>query len=567
MPTHPARTRGVAGMTFASRLSHPTVSFADTPDPLLPAAGPGAPGALGLYRAADFTITTGAAPDAAALPQALWYFGHETIGVPANGIAPAASGRDGAPVAHPRGAHRTGRRSLAPDFPPLVWIAEPSLLVHANLARDAASLSTSAQILQLRLVPKIALNRSWFNDASAAFFARREVKVRGHRDGGTLVARTLWPEDFRFAALEPAAPLPPAASPALALRALLRALPAGGARSPYAVSTLWRRPAFDAPLAGRAVLGFILNGAQGDDDEAHGGHFALATGRVGDDGAIGDWLVNSFYTLDSESEKGIIAAPVPLDNYLADLNAGQNWYRPSCMLVAVLASPRAALLAQTALAHVYDDFYRHRIVYAHPTMNCAGITVDALRALGWRIPARGPTHRALAWATLPVVALRERSLAKAQDAFDYLNEDQTRLLPAVALEEVFASLHALLEGGARRPAGDTFEAMLAADIDALALLRFPQFPSSRAWGADAAVSIREIHARLPRDRTQLKIIPVPPRPFPPALREPGLRPPPLRASEIAAFVYAAISIVGIPWIFWRMWQRHRGAAPHGAKDA
>ena len=85
----------------------------------------------------------------------------------------------------------------------------------------------------------------------------------------------------------------------------------------------------------------MVNGAQGDDDEAHGGHFALVTGRTQPDGAIGDWLVNNFYSLDIESEKGILAAPVPLDNYLADLNSGQGWYRPSYMLVAVLARRRA----------------------------------------------------------------------------------------------------------------------------------------------------------------------------------------------------------------------------------
>ena len=72
----------------------------------------------------------------------------------------------------------------------------------------------------------------------------------------------------------------------------------------------------------------MVNGAQGDDDEAHGGHFALVTGRTQPDGAIGDWLVNNFYSLDVESEKGILAAPLPLDNYLADLNSGQGWYRP-----------------------------------------------------------------------------------------------------------------------------------------------------------------------------------------------------------------------------------------------
>ncbi len=84
-------------------------------------------------------------------------------------------------------------------------------------------------------------------------------------------------------------------------------------------------------------------------------------------------------------------------------------------------------------------------------MNCAGITVDALRTLGWSIAARGPTNRLLAWASLPFVAIRERSLAKALDAFDYLNEDQTRLLPAAAFEEIFASLRELATGsGARR---------------------------------------------------------------------------------------------------------------------
>ena len=70
------------------------------------------------------------------------------------------------------------------------------------------------------------------------------------------------------------------------------------------------------------------------------------------DGRIGDWLVNNFYSLDVESEKGILAAPVPLDNYLGDLNSGQGWYRPSYMLVAVLRDERAAVLVQSALNRV-----------------------------------------------------------------------------------------------------------------------------------------------------------------------------------------------------------------------
>ena len=341
--------------------------------------------------------------------------------------------------------------------------------------------------------------------------------------------------------------------------AQIRAQPSGGARSPFAVSTLWRRNALALDLVGRTVLAFVLNGAQGDDDEAHGGHLALVTGRIAPDAAIGDWLVDNFYTLDHESEKGTIAAPVPLDNYLADLNSGQNWYRPSYLLVAVLSQPRVAVLAQSALARVYNQFYRHQLVYDHPTMNCAGITVDALRALGWRVPARGPTKRLLAWASLPLVALRERSLAKARDAFDYLNEDQTRLLPAVAFEEIFASLLELATAGASgsNSGGGALERMLATDVDALALLRFPQFPSSRAWGAAPAVTIREIHDRVPRNRAERKIIPVPPRPFPKRLRDPDLLSPPFRPSEIATYVWAALSVVGLPWIAWSLWRRRR----------
>ena len=205
-------------------------------------------------------------------------------------------------------------------------------------------------------------------------------------------------------------------------------------------------------LAGRTVLGFVLNGAQGDDDEAHGGHLALVTGRVAPDGAIGDWLVNNFYTLDSESEKGIIAAPVPLDNYLADLNAGQNWYRPSYLLVAVLSQPRAAALAQSALARVYNQFYRHQLTYAAPDDELR--RHHRRRAARARLATSPRAVRRIACSRgrrCPSSRLRERSLAKALDAFDYLNEDQTRLLPAAAFEEIFASLRELATAAGQRP--------------------------------------------------------------------------------------------------------------------
>ena len=63
--------------------------------------------------------------------------------------------------------------------------------------------------------------------------------------------------------------------------------------------------------------------------------------------------------------------------------------------------------------------------------------------------------------------------------------------------------------------------MLADDIDAIAFVRVPQFPSSRAFGDAPVVTPWEFQKRLPADRSKLQIIPVPPRPFPDSLRAPG----------------------------------------------
>ena len=178
--------------------------------------------------------------------------------------------------------------------------------------------------------------------------------------------------------------------------------PRGGAQSAFASTVLWERAPGARAWHDKAVLAILLNGAQGDDDEAHGGHFALVTGRVGADGAMGNWLANNFYTLDSYSEKGIIAAPTPLDNYLADLNSGQSWYRPSYLLVAVLTEDRVASHVQSALARVYNQFYRHQLVYQHTTMNCASISVDVLRALGWKLRTRGATSYLLPPSACPI---------------------------------------------------------------------------------------------------------------------------------------------------------------------
>jgi hypothetical protein len=511
---------------------------------------------FGLYPQSAFRVTDGRCRDCPTIRQALWYFEREAIAVPKAGV-PVAGFTPGVDVAADLAAWRAARAAGSPpEYPPLVWIGAPHAVSGARLAADATTLQRTNSPLRVELVPKIPLNRSYFDASSARFFHERSVRIRGTITGDTIVARTLWPEDFRIDRALPTRELAADLPVTQALRALIRDDPSGGARSPFAAYSLWQRePARDPLVPGRAALGIMVNGAQGDDDEAHGGHFALVTGRLQEDAAIGDWLTNNFYSLDIESEKGIIAAPVPLDNYLADLNSGQNWYRPSHMLVAVLRDARAAELVQSALNRVYNQFWRHQLVYRHATMNCASISVDVLRWMGWDIPVRGPASRLLAALAFPWLVVKERSIAKACTGFDYLWEDQTRLMPAAAFEDIGASLVALATGSGQ-PAASTagLARMIAEDVDALLFVRFPQFPSSRAFGDAPVVTPREFQSRLP---AVPQVVPVPDRPFPAALRDPDLLPGRRPASAYAAAIWGTLLLVGIPLYLYRLWKRWR----------
>jgi hypothetical protein len=530
------------------------------------ATGTGFDGWLGLYRSVDFATGAAGAAVEPPLRQAAWYFRGEVVAVPRAGV-PLAGFETGVDafddVRHWAGGRAT---DASIDFPPLVWVAAPQRLHHVRLDAAGREALTPEGSMPLRFVPKIALNRSYLDAASLRFFGSRELTLRGTATADAFVARTIWPQDFRLGPGSPPTRVLPAGAPAEALRALMREAPRGGAQSPYAATTLWQRHGAPGDWVGRPVLGLMVNGAQGDDDEAHGGHFAIVTGRVQADGGIGDWLVDNFYSLDVESEKGIIAAPVPLDNYLADLNSGQGWYRPSTMLVAVLQDERAAVLVQSALNRVFNQFYRHQLVYYHPNQNCASISVDTLRALGWDVPARGPSSRVLAWAAYPFIAIRDRSIGKAKLAFDYLRTDQTRLLPAATLEQAFASLWAMAQGTSARPDGKLGQ-MLAQDLQALALLRFPQFPSSRAFGEAPAVSTWEYRTRVPNDPALAQIVPVPPRPFPSALRDVDLLPARWTPADWATLVWCVLSIVGVPLLLWRWWKRRRRAELPNTLDA
>lgn len=517
-----------------------------------------ASGAFGLYPAPDFRLVRGSdCGECAASRQARWYFRDEWIAVPRPGVAVAGFTRGVSAFDDVREWATARPPNATIDFPPLVWAAAPLVAREARLAADGGSLSIDGATVPVRPIAKIPLNRSYYDASSVAWLAQRPLTVRGARDGESFVMRTVWPDDFTLGPAAPAArALPAAPTTSLAVRALLREAPKGGARAPYAANTLWQRDGTPSDWRGKPVLAFMVNGAQGDDDEAHGGHFAIVTGRVGDDGRIGEWLVNNFYSLDIESEKGILAAPVPLDNYLGDLNAGQNWYRPTYMVVAVLRDERAAALVQSALNRVFNQFWRHQLEYYHPTQNCASISVDTLRALGWPIRQRGPASRLLAWASLPYITIKERSLGKGKLAFDYLYADQTRLLPAAALEEIVESLLGLGRGE-RPPTAGMLSDMLATDMEALAYLRIPQFPSSRAIGDAPAATTAEYRARVPSDPALAQIVPVPPRPFPADLRDDDLLPPPQHPSAVAAIVWAVLTVVGLPLLLWRAWRWRR----------
>lgn len=241
---------------------------------------------------------------------------------------------------------------------------------------------------------------------------------------------------------------------------------------------------------------------------------------------------------------------------MADLNSGQSWYRPSYMLVAVLKQPRAASLYQQAIGRVYNHFYRHDFVYRHATANCAGISIETLRSLGWQIPEQGPTSRLKAAVALPYMAIKDGSLESGYKAFDYLTAEQTDLYPFVAFE---AAGHDLLRRVSLGQANSPFERMLAEDLEALIYVRIPQFPSSRAVGQAPVASIDEYMKRAPEDKAQWKIVPVPPRPFPAELKDPQAPDEGPRPASLAVYAYGGF--LGITTLgFWRRRAKKRSAA-------
>ena len=476
---------------------------------------------IGLLPAASFRVTDGKCGNCATVKQALWYFRDDVLAVPHQGQAMSGFKPGADAIADVKEwAASADAATLA--HPGLVWLGAPQILDDVTLLPGAKQVrAADGSTGDLLLVPKIPSNLSYWDAKTSAYFAKRPLRMRGEVrkvDGQeAFVARTVWPKDF---ALDPAKA---EARPLAANETLVGFVQerGGSATDPFATRLLWERtPGQSRQWQDKPVIGLMLNGAQGDDDEAFGGHFAIATGAIGKQGEWSDWLVNNFYNLDSFSEKGIVAAPVPMDNYLMDLNSGQQYYRPSYMMVAVLSNPRTAAAYQGGVQRVFNHFYRHDFTYRHAAANCAGISMDVFKALGWNVPQRGATSSVKAIGAYGYLAAKDGSLASGRKIYDYLTEEQVRLYPAVAFEAAGNDLMQLVGAapGLRREL-TAYEKQLQSDVEAIVLVRIPQVPSSRVMGSNPVFSFDEFMKRTPPDQKDWKIVPAGPRPFPADLRD------------------------------------------------
>jgi hypothetical protein len=464
---------------------------------------------IGLYLGNQFKLTRQPddCNDCKTMPQALWYFKNETILVAADAT----------------------KINQDNSLPPLIWIGSAEMEYGKFSAKEKSfndySL-TNTTIMHippdritkspLFLVDKIPTNLSFWNEKTETFFEQKNIFARGQTTNRGFMARTIWPTDFTLDLH--AKPKPLAANETL--RDLV-AFENGGAQSAFESRKLWQRTAHDIPTsyvhphAGKPVLALILNGAQGDDDEARGGHFAVATGRIGNSGDINNWLVNNYYNLASNSEKGIIAAPTLLDNYFADINSGQSYYRPSYMLVAVLKTDKIPADFQAATNKSFEHFYANDFLYDHSRNNCAGVSLDTLRKLGWDFPTRGKTSQLKAIGAYFYIAITDKSLTNGRAAYDYLTTETTRLLPAVAFDAVGEDLlqwTRQLHIDHTPPAA--FTKQLSDDIEAIYFVRIPQIPSSRAFGMAPAYSFDQFMKEAPADRAKWKTVPTTPNPLP-----------------------------------------------------
>lgn len=514
---------------------------------------------IGLLDAGKLKLTTGKCTDCASSPQSLWFFQNDVIAAPTSAALTAGV----SPKLDRRADVKAWSQTPAAAqlvYPTVTWIGAPQIIDGATIDASGTQVTgADGKTVGFAFVPKISTNLSYANVATTAYVQQRKVRMRGtleSRNGKpTFVARTLWPEDYAIDVQRlTAAPLKQRSE----LTAYVQD-PAAVNDGATSTRLIWERtPGAARASAGKPVLGIMLNGAQGDDDESLAGHFGVATGFLGQHGEWADWAMNNIYSLGSFSEKGIVAATVPMDNYLTDLNSGQQFYRPSYMLVAVLKTARTAVAYQGAIQRTLNHFYRQDFTYGQAAANCAGVSIDVLRDLGWSIPLEGPTSRVKAVAAYAYVAATDASLKSGRSIYDNLNEEKTRMLPALAFEAAGWDLLELVgaTGGPKR-ALSPYEQQLKDDVEAIMLVKIAQIPSSRVMGSSPVFSFDEYIQRTPSDRADWKIVPVAPRPFPVALRDSDT-PAPSTPSPVPLPVIGvgALGVIGAS-AFWRRLRRKK----------
>lgn len=445
-------------------------------------------GHLGLYPESDFELGTGRCAECRGPREGKWYFLDEVIATP-----------------------KAGKEAI-------VWIGSKEMVEGAVLSEDGRTVTLSdGSVLPFALTPRIPSNRSYWNPDSLSHLKGRKLRIRGEfveEDGvRTLVARTVWPEDYR---LDLGAKVTADAATAAEVDALVAA-DKGGAREPFETRLLWAKGGSARGAEGKPVMGFMLNGAQGDDDESLGGHFSMFTGRVGPGGSMADWMFDNFYSMDSYSEKGIVASMVPLDKYMTDLNSGQSWYRPSYMLVMVMKDDRLPLRFQERFKDAYADYYAQRVKY-HKTYNpCTALIVDPVRSEGWRFPETGKTPALVARAIAGLAGLTGDSQT-GKELYEVLRQEATHLYPRAAFNSLGGDILTMTGTYGAEPAGREYnelEKAIQEDLEAVYWVRMPQIPSSRATGRDPAGGFLDYFGRVPLDRSKWQTVPTQPRPFPP----------------------------------------------------
>lgn len=475
------------------------------------------------------------------LPQSKWYFAGQWLAISDEKI-------------------KTNAAVLLPDWladapviesPPPVWLGKPQVIQNAQLNPATQQLRLpNGQRLDWQLVDKIPQNQSYWNADTAAFFADKTVHMRGETINSEFIAETIWPVAWQVQnqTLQQLTDIE-------TIEDWVRA-DQGGVSQPHQDRLIWQRNKNAADTAaGKPVLAIMLNGAQGDDHEALAGHFALVTGEFSHDGQYHNWLVNNYYSLDVVSEKGIIAGVTPMAKYLADLNGGQNYYRPSYMLVATLNDAAPVKQIQQSMNQIMQHFYRHSFQYQHADMNCTGISIDALKALGWHLPEKGNNGWLMAVGAYFYTLFSEADFAAARQIYDYLMTEASRLLPAVAFTTLSNDIIELAENRSDRTLSE-FEQQLADNLDALWLVRIPQIPSSRALGDAPVFSFAEYLDTAPANRDDWISIKLPPNTLPETLQTTTpVNPTPFVVPwpVMAIFAVILLCITGL----LRYWQKRR----------